>query len=97
MTVLKLYGWLIGGMSLLGFVLMGIDKQLSKWGMRRISEKTLLGTGALGGAAGSWLAMALFHHKTRHRAFSVGLPVLAVLHGALFIVLLFLTSQGGLE
>ncbi len=97
MTVLKLYMWIIGIMSVLGFVLMGIDKQLAKGGMRRISEKTLLGTGALGGAAGAWLAMALFHHKTRHKVFSLGLPVLTVLHVAMFIVLVFLTSQGGLE
>jgi len=97
MMLLKVYGLAIGVMSLLGFVLMGLDKQLSKRGMRRISEKTLLGTGALGGAAGSWLAMTLFHHKTRHRAFSVGLPALTVLHLAIFIGLVFLKTQGGLE
>lgn len=97
MQVLKAYALLIGGMSIVGFVLMAIDKQLSKTALRRISEKNLLLAAALGGAAGSWLAMVLFRHKTRHRAFSVGLPIFTMLHLAILIGLLFLISKGGLE
>lgn len=97
MTLLKFYELVIALMSLLAFLLMGMDKLLAKWGMRRISEKTLLGTAIAGGAAGSWLAMNLFRHKTQHRAFSVGLPLLALLQGALLLGLMVLSSQGGVE
>ncbi len=97
MLVLKGYGVLIGVMSLLGFLLMGVDKLLAKWDKRRISEKTLLSVAFFGGALGAWIAMVLFRHKTKHRAFSWGLPAMAVLHFVLFMGIVFLRSQGGLE
>ena len=55
--------------SLLAFILYGIDKQKARRGLWRISEKTLLLTSFLGGAAGGLLAMQLFRHKTRHPYF----------------------------
>lgn len=94
---LKIYSVYIVVMSLLGFALMGIDKLLAKRGMRRISEKTLLMVGALGGAAGSWLAMGLFRHKTKHRVFSLGLPLYTILHLAIFAGIIFLEYKGGFE
>ncbi len=97
MLLLKLYGFLIGGMSLAGFVLMGTDKLLAKLEKRRIPEKTLLTVAALGGAVGSWLAMLLFRHKTRHRAFSIGIPLLTVIQFAIFLAIIFLKAKGGLE
>lgn len=97
MLLLKSYGILVGVMSLLGFVLMGVDKLLAKWQKRRISEKTLLSVAALGGALGSWIAMLLFRHKTKHKAFSWGIPLLTVLHFILFLAIVFLKAKGGLE
>ena len=97
MLLLKLYGFLIGGMSLAGFVLMGTDKLLAKLEKRRIPEKTLLTVATLGGAVGSWLAMLLFRHKTRHRAFSIGIPLLTVIQFAIFLAIIFLKAKGGLE
>lgn len=97
MLLLKLYGILIGVMSLAGFLLMGVDKFLAKLDKRRISEKTLLSVAALGGALGSWIAMLLFRHKTKHKAFAWGIPLLTVLHFALFLALAFLRAKGGLE
>ena len=43
--------WLLF-MNLLSFLLMGIDKHRARRGLQRISERTLLGTAALGGAFG---------------------------------------------
>ncbi len=93
MFLLKAYGYLVGLMSLLGFILMGVDKLLAKWDKRRISEKTLLGVGALGGATGSWLGLLLFRHKTKHKIFSLGLPVLMVLHLVILILIIYLGLQ----
>lgn len=97
MLILKGYGFLIGVMSLLGFLLMGVDKLLAKWDKRRIPEKTLLSVAFFGGALGAWMAMVLFRHKTKHKAFSWGIPVMTILHFILFLGIVFLRSKGGLE
>ena len=65
--------------SIIGFLLMGIDKSKAKRGVWRIPEKTLLGTAFLGGGAGVWLGMEIFHHKTKHWYFKYGVPAIALL------------------
>ena len=58
--------------------LIHIYKARARQGRWRIPERTLLGLCALGGAPLFWVGMQLFHHKTRHRRFAVGVPVMAV-------------------
>ncbi len=53
-------------MSLVVFVMYGIDKRRAKRGEWRISEKVLLTSGFIGGAAGALLGMHFFRHKTKH-------------------------------
>ncbi|MCD8346262.1 MAG: DUF1294 domain-containing protein [Oscillospiraceae bacterium] len=53
-------------MSFVTFVMYGVDKRKAKKGQWRISEKTLLISGFVGGAAGALIGMKLFRHKTRH-------------------------------
>lgn len=73
--------WLLG-MSLLAFVLMGVDKGRSRRkGARRIPERTLLLCALLGGAPGALLGMWGFRHKTRHWQFRYGIPLLLALQG----------------
>ncbi len=62
--------WL-AALSLITFILYGADKHRAKRGKWRISEKTLLVFGVLGGAAGGLLGMKVFRHKTKHRYFWV--------------------------
>jgi uncharacterized membrane protein YsdA (DUF1294 family) len=74
-----LIGWLIL-ISLIGVVITVYDKIAAKKRPRnRIPEKTLLLCGALGGAVPMYLTMLLIRHKTRHKKFMVGLPVIIVL------------------
>ena len=77
------------GMNVLSFGLMGADKRRASKGRRRIRERTLWIVSALSGALGGLLGMAVFHHKTRHWRFRVGMPALlavqAVLLGALML------------
>lgn len=77
------------GMNVLSFGLMGADKRRARKGRRRIRERTLWIVSALFGALGGLLGMAVFHHKTRHWRFRVGMPALlavqAVLLGALML------------
>jgi uncharacterized membrane protein YsdA (DUF1294 family) len=60
-------------------VLYGIDKYKAKNECYRIPEKTLL-LGALFGPFGAYIGMRLFRHKTRKPKFSIGVPLLILLH-----------------
>lgn len=63
-------------MNLISFGLMGIDKQRARRRDWRIPEKVLFGAALLGGSVGAWAGMYLFHHKTRHWYFVVGMPLI---------------------
>ena len=64
------------------------DKRLAKRGRRRISEKSLFLTAILGGSLGGLLAMYLFRHKTLHRKFKLGMPLILIVQLALLVYLL---------
>ncbi len=68
------------------FVTAGIDKYLAKINKRRISESTLFTIALAGGAVGEYVSMKLFHHKTLHKRFMIGLPVII----AVQLILLYL-------
>ena len=68
---------------------MGVDKFKAQRHMWRIPESTLLGLAVLGGAFGAYGGMVVFRHKTRHKKFTVTLPLLCLLHGILICYLLF--------
>lgn len=61
------------------FFLFGYDKRKARKNEWRISEKTLLLLAAAGGAAGAWLGMYVFRHKTMKKKFTVGVPVILIL------------------
>ena len=57
--------WLLA-LSVIALFLYAVDKRKAKKKRWRIPEKTLLGIGFLGGAAGALLGMILVRHKTKH-------------------------------
>lgn len=65
--------------NIVSFFLFGIDKHRAVRNRWRISEAVLMVFSAVGGAAGSLLGMLLFHHKTRHPKFYLGIPVILTL------------------
>lgn len=75
-TVLVVF-WLAAA-NLLGLILMGADKSRARRGAWRIPEKTFFLLAVLGGSVGCWLGMYLFHHKTRHWYFVVGMPLILI-------------------
>ena len=77
MDIIVLYLILINA---LGFVLMLVDKYKAQNNLWRIPEATLMLVAAIGGSFGSFLGMKLCRHKTKHNKFSVGIPLLIVLH-----------------
>lgn len=58
------------------FFMYGIDKWKAKRAKWRISEATLLGMAAIGGSVGAWMGMKLWHHKTQHKKFRFGIPLI---------------------
>lgn len=58
-------------MSIITFILYGIDKAKSKHNAWRIKEATLLLFSIFGGAIGGYIAMLAFHHKTKHWYFTI--------------------------
>ena len=69
--------------NIVTFLLYGIDKYKAKKGKWRISEATLLTMAAIGGSIGAWAGMRLWHHKTMHKKFKYGIPVIIILQIAL--------------
>ena len=65
--------------NLIAFFLMGLDKWKARKRAWRIPEVTLFLFSIFGGSIGSILGMFLFHHKTRHWYFVVGLPAILAL------------------
>ena len=70
----------------LGLVLFGIDKWKAKHAKWRISEPTLL---AIGGSIGSWFGMKVWHHKTLHKKFKYGIPLIMMVQFALLLFALY--------
>ena len=64
------------GMNILGFSLMFSDKRRAARGRWRIPERTLFLAAVFGGSLGSILGMWLFHHKTKHWYFALGMPLI---------------------
>lgn len=75
----------------LTFFAYGIDKYKARHGKWRTSEATLLWLAVLGGAAGAWLGMKVWHHKTMHKKFKYGVPAILLFHIAAVVAALCLT------
>ena len=60
-------------------------KTIVKW---RISEATLLMMAVIGGSIGAWVVMRLWHHKTMHKKFKYGIPIINILQVVLAVYLL---------
>ena len=69
--------WL-AGINLLALVLCGIDKWKARRDRWRIPEKTLFLSAILGGSIGLLVGMHLFRHKTKHKSFTIGVPLIFI-------------------
>jgi uncharacterized membrane protein YsdA (DUF1294 family) len=73
--------------SLLACVLTAWDKRCARRGQWRVPEKTLFAVALLGGAAAMLATMRVVRHKTKHRRFMWGLPLIVALQIAAVIAL----------
>ena len=63
-------------MTILGCIVMKIDKYKAIHHRYRISEKLIFIIAMIGGSLGVWMGMYLFHHKTKHWYFVIGIPLI---------------------
>lgn len=87
MLALIIYALL--ALNLLTFIIYGIDKFKAKKAKWRIPESTLLLLALIGGSIGAWLGIKVWRHKTLHKKFYIGIPVIIVMQLALSIYFLF--------
>lgn len=73
-------------LNILSMFLYLIDKLKSKKGTERISEDNLLLSSFLGGI-GAFLGMQIFRHKTKHLKFKISVPLFALLHIGLILLI----------
>ena len=66
--------------NLAGFIMIMIDKRRARGGERRIRERTFFIWALAFGAVGILFGMHVFHHKTRHRSFVIGMPILCLVN-----------------
>ena len=79
--------------NLIAFAAYGWDKRKARKGAWRIPERTLFLLAVLGGSVGAIAGVYLFHHKTRHKKFTLGLPVVLLLQ--IFCAVIFFCKIRG--
>lgn len=70
--------------NVIGFTVIGIDKNRAvkrKW---RIREKDFFYITILGGGIGVYTGMRFYRHKTKHRLFMWGIPAIMILQICIF-------------
>lgn len=75
----KLWTGYVVAINIIGFFVMGMDKWKARTNRWRIPEKTLFAVSILGGSIGTLVGMHVFHHKTKHWYFRVGMPLILIL------------------
>ena len=81
----KAFIYYLIGINILTFIVYDIDKRKAEKGSWRISEATLLMLAAIGGSIGALFGMRVWHHKTLHKKFRYGIPLILLMQIALIV------------
>lgn len=66
--------------NIFGFLIMVIDKFKARKNLYRISEKFIFTMCLFGASLGVYVAMFLVKHKTKHKTFTIGVPLMFVVN-----------------
>lgn len=83
---MKIYFAYLAAVSSIAVIMTVHDKSAAKRHRRRVPERTLFAAAALGGSAAMLITMVLIRHKTKHKRFMMGLPIIILLQTALAMV-----------
>ena len=70
----------LAAINVITLIVYGIDKLKAKKGKWRIPESTLLLLAIVGGSIGAWCGVKVWHHKTMHKKFRYGIPLIIAIH-----------------
>ena len=84
--ILKAIVIYLAAINVITFIMFGADKARAAKGRWRISEAAIILAALLGGSTGALAGMRIFHHKTRHRKFTIGIPVILALQIILMVI-----------
>ena len=78
------------------FLLMLVDKFKARKNLWRIPERTLMLSAALGGSIGALAGMYAVRHKTQHKKFTIGIPLILALQilAAVGLFILYIQKSG---
>ena len=76
------------GINVITFTVYGIDKLKAQKGKWRIPETALLLLAIIGGSLGAWLGMKVWHHKTLHKKFKYGIPLIMIVQIGLSVYII---------
>ncbi len=79
--------------NVVGFFIMGYDKSRAKKHRWRVPEKTLFACCIIGGSIGCIAGMYVWHHKTKHWYFVIGMPAILLAQIVLAYFVLPLTFK----
>ena len=65
--------------NLLGIIVIVADKKKAIKGKYRIPELDLWLIALLGGSLGTYIAMKIVRHKTKHKNFMIGIPIIIII------------------
>ena len=80
----------LAAINIVTFFLYGIDKWKAKRAKWRIEESTLLWWAAFGDSIGALLGMKTWHHKTLHKKFKFGVPVILIAQIVIIGVIIYI-------
>lgn len=79
----------LAAVNIAAFAVMGIDKAKARRRKWRIPESTLFLIAVIGGSLGGILGIYVFRHKTLHKGFTIGFPVILALQAALAVYIVW--------
>ena len=81
----KILIYYLVAINVVTFFVYGIDKWKAKRSRWRIPEAALLVLAAMGGSVGALLGMYVWRHKTLHKKFRYGVPLILIAQVAVVV------------
>lgn len=82
----------LAAVSFVTFAVTVYDKSAAAAGRRRVPEAALFSLAIFGGAVAEYATMKLIRHKTLHKSFMIGLPLIILAHAAVIAAALYFTG-----